>query len=74
MEHSIINFGRYKGYTFQQLLEYDLNYCKFIHKCIVNPQTKDFKDWLSLNNNLENQLKKKQQEKNDLAMKKLNKI
>lgn len=46
---SIVNFGKYSGYTFQQLLERDIQYCKFIHSCPENGKTKEFKDFLVAN-------------------------
>ncbi len=43
---NIISFGKYKGKTFQELLEHDINYCKFINRCPENNAIESFKQFL----------------------------
>ena len=63
-EIKLITFGKYAGYTYEKLMDKDINYCKFIHTCPENNKTKEFKEYLSIH--LEPKLK-------ELALKKLNK-
>ena len=66
MTDQLILFGKYHGLTYQQLIDKDINYCKFIARCPANQKTEDFKHFLD--KNLETILKKKD---HDDLMKKL---
>ena len=47
---NIILFGqKYQGLTFQQVLDKDLPYCEFIHRCRSNEKTESFKKFLEVN-------------------------
>lgn len=42
-----INFGtKYQGCTYEDVLNRDLSYCDFIHRCPSNERTCHFKNWL----------------------------
>lgn len=56
-ENKIITFGKYSGYNYNDLMEKDINYCKFIHGCPPNDKTKDFKEYL--NEHLEGKIKER---------------
>lgn len=44
---NIILFGtKYQGLTFEELLNKDLPYCEFIHRCHSNEKTAKFKKFL----------------------------
>jgi len=63
-ENKLITFGKYAGYSYENLMDKDINYCKFINQCPENPKTKLFKEFLSTN--LEPKLK-------EIELRKLNK-
>ena len=49
MSDQKITFGKYAGYSYHQLLERDIQYCKFIDTCPANAKTQDFKEFLTNN-------------------------
>ena len=47
---NIINFGtKYQGYPYEVVLEKDLSYCEFIHRCPSNEKTAHFKKFIEEN-------------------------
>lgn len=46
---TLITFGKHSGMDYEIILNKDISYCEFIHRCPENDKTKEFKDWLSLN-------------------------
>lgn len=48
MSSTIINFGKYKGLSFKQVLDKDVNYCEFILRCPPGERTESFAKYLAL--------------------------
>lgn len=48
--NTILHKGKYYGYTFEDILKKDLNYCNFIMSLkYASADMKDFQDWLKVN-------------------------
>lgn len=47
MSEQIVNFGKHKGKTFEQLLMHDINYCTWVASLkFTNEFNKEFVEWL----------------------------
>ena len=46
MDNEYVQFGKYKGLTFRQVLDKDVSYCEFIARCPTNDRTRQFQDYV----------------------------
>ena len=47
-----VTFGKYQGYTFEQVKQSDVSYCNWILKQMeTGGKMKEFQDWLKKNSN-----------------------